>query len=49
MAPSRIEYVEAQNDDVAFVAAGRRRLKNGRTAALESRLDLRASLRAHRS
>jgi len=46
---ARIEYVEAQDDYVAFHADGRRWLKNGRMTDLESQLDPRAFLRVHRS
>lgn len=46
---ARIEYVEAQDDYVAFCADGRRWLKNQRMAELESQLDPRRFLRVHRS
>ena len=46
---ARIDYVEAQDDYVAFHADGRRWLKNGRMTDLESQLDPRAFLRVHRS
>ena len=46
---ARIDYVEAQDDYVAFYSGGRRWLKNGRMADLESQLDPRAFLRVHRS
>ena len=46
---ARIEYVEAQDDYVAFYADGRTWLKNQRMAELESQLDPRAFLRVHRS
>ena len=45
----RIDYVEAQDDYVAFFAEGRKWLKNQRMAELESQLDPRAFLRVHRS
>lgn len=45
----RIDYVEAQDDYVAFFADGRQWLKNQRMAELESQLDPRAFLRVHRS
>jgi two-component system LytT family response regulator len=45
----RIDYVEAQDDYVAFFAEGRQWLKNQRMAELESQLDPRAFLRVHRS
>ena len=45
----RIDYVEAQDDYVAFSAEGRQWLKNQRMAELESQLDPRAFLRVHRS
>jgi two-component system LytT family response regulator len=46
---ARIDYVEAQDDYVAFFAEGRQWLKNQRMAELESQLDPRAFLRVHRS
>ena len=46
---ARIDYVEAQDDYVAFHADGRRWLKNGRMTDLESQLDPCAFLRVHRS
>jgi two-component system LytT family response regulator len=46
---ARIDYVEAQDDYVAFFADGRQWLKNQRMAELESQLDPRAFLRVHRS
>jgi len=46
---ARIEYVEAQDDYVAFYADGRTWLKNQRMAELESQLDPHAFLRVHRS
>ena len=46
---ARIEYVEAQDDYVAFYADGRTWLKNQRMTELESQLDPRAFLRVHRS
>ena len=46
---ARIDYVEAQDDYVAFYADGRSWLKNQRMAELESQLDPRAFLRVHRS
>ena len=46
---ARIEYVEAQDDYVAFYADGRTWLKNQRMAELENQLDPRAFLRVHRS
>jgi two-component system LytT family response regulator len=46
---ARIDYVEAEDDDVAICAEGRRWLKNQRMAELESQLDARAFLRVHRS
>jgi two-component system LytT family response regulator len=45
----RIDYVEAQDDYVAFFADGRQWLKNQRMAELESQLDPQAFLRVHRS
>jgi two-component system LytT family response regulator len=45
----RIDYVEAQDDYVAFFAEGRQWLKNQRMAELESQLDPQAFLRVHRS
>jgi two-component system, LytTR family, response regulator len=45
----RIDYVEAQDDYVAFFADGRQWLKNQRMAELESQLDPHAFLRVHRS
>jgi two-component system LytT family response regulator len=45
----RIDYVEAQDDYVAFFAEGRQWLKNQRMAELESQMDPRAFLRVHRS
>jgi two-component system LytT family response regulator len=44
-----IDYVEAQDDYVAFFADGRQWLKNQRMAELESQLDPQAFLRVHRS
>jgi len=44
-----IDYVEAQDDYVAFFADGRQWLKNQRMAELESQLDRQAFLRVHRS
>lgn len=46
---ARIDYVEAQDDYVAFHAEGRQWLKNQRMAELESQLDPQAFLRVHRS
>jgi two-component system LytT family response regulator len=46
---ARIDYVEAQDDYVAFYADGRTWLKNQRMAELESQLDPQAFLRVHRS
>jgi two-component system LytT family response regulator len=46
---ARIDYVEAQDDYVAFFAEGRQWLKNQRMAELENQLDPRAFLRVHRS
>lgn len=46
---ARIDYVEAQDDYVAFHADGRTWLKNQRMAELESQLDPQAFLRVHRS
>jgi len=45
----RIDYIEAQDDYVAFHADGRTWLKNQRMAELESQLDPQAFLRVHRS
>ncbi|MCS0582708.1 LytTR family DNA-binding domain-containing protein [Massilia pinisoli] len=45
----RIDYVEAQDDYVAFFADGRQWLKNQRMAELENQLDPQAFLRVHRS
>jgi two-component system LytT family response regulator len=45
----RIDYVEAQDDYVAFFVDGRQWLKNQRMTELESQLDPQAFLRVHRS
>ena len=45
----QVDYVEAQDDYVAFYADGRTWLKNQRMAELENQLDPRAFLRVHRS
>lgn len=44
-----IDYIEAQDDYVAVVAAGKQWLKSQRLAELEGQLDPRAFLRVHRS
>lgn len=44
-----IDYIEAQDDYVAVVAAGRQWLKSQRLAELETQLDPQAFLRVHRS
>jgi len=46
---AQVDYIEAEDDYVAIVAAGRRWLKNQRLAELEAQLDQRAFLRVHRS
>jgi two-component system LytT family response regulator len=45
----RIDYVEAQDDYVAFTVAGRQHLKDQTMAAVEASLDPARFVRIHRS
>jgi two-component system LytT family response regulator len=46
---AQVDYIEAEDDYVAIVAAGRRWLKSQRLAELETQLDPATFLRVHRS